>query len=236
MRLPGRQGRPRRASGEHGPGRRHAGVAAAAACAALLGAACSGPAAHPAAASQPQPAATVSAPASARSSPTRAPGPASTPAPVPAPAGATAPPGCATSALTVAIGQENGAAGSIYYPLEFRNVSGASCTLFGYPGVSFATGIGGRQLGGAAVRNPAFAAQLVTLAPGATAHASLQVVVAQNYPASICDPVTAHWLRIFPPNQFAPLYLSFTAVTCTGRIPSGSTLGIYAVRPGTTGP
>jgi Protein of unknown function (DUF4232) len=241
-----RQGRPSRARGGRGPGWRPAGAVAAAALLgiALLGMGCSGPAAHPAAASRPQPAttvktappATVTAPAPAQSSPPAAPGPVSTRAPAPAPAGATAPPGCATTALTVAIGQENGAAGSIYYPLEFRNVSGASCTLIGYPGVSFATGVGGREIGGAAVRNPTFAAQLVTLAPGATAHASLQVVVAQNYPASLCDPVTAHWLRIFPPNQRAPLYLSFTAVTCTGRIPSGTTLGIYVVRPGTTGP
>jgi hypothetical protein len=143
---------------------------------------------------------------------------------------------CATSALRVGIGQANGAAGSIYYPLVFTNVSGTDCTMFGYPGVSFVSAISGRQLGGAAVRNPTFAPQPVTLSPGATAHASLQVVVAQNYPAAICHPVTAHRLRVYPPGQFAPLYLGFTAQTCTAHVPGGSTLGIYVVRPGSTGP
>jgi hypothetical protein len=108
--------------------------------------------------------------------------------------------------------------------------------MFGYPGVSFVTGISGSELGGAAARNATFASQTVTLAPGATAHASLQVVVAQNYPVSVCQPVTAHWLRIYPPDQFAPLYIKFTAVTCTGTAAGGSTLGIYVVRPGSTGP
>jgi len=108
--------------------------------------------------------------------------------------------------------------------------------MFGYPGVSFVTGISGSQLGGAAVRNPTFAPHSVTLSPGATAHASLQVVVAQNYPPATCRPVTAHWLRIYPPGQFGSLYISFTAVTCTGPVAGGSTLGIYVVRPGPTGP
>jgi hypothetical protein len=108
--------------------------------------------------------------------------------------------------------------------------------LYGYPGVAFVSAPGGKEIGGPAVRNPTFPKQLVTRAPGATAHASLQVVIAANYPASLCKPVTAHWLRVFPPSEYAALDVAFTAQTCTGKIPSGSTLGIYVVRPGTTGP
>jgi Protein of unknown function (DUF4232) len=184
--------------------------------------------------------------------------PSTTPAGSPSPAPATAPPvpaagpptgpaagtpappraagGCASGALRVSVGTASGAAGSIYYPLDFRNTSAASCTLLGYPGVSFVASPGAGQLGGAAVRNPAFQPTLVTLAPGAVAHASVQVVVAQNYPASLCKPVTAHWLRVYPPGQFAPVYARLTAQTCTGAIPGGSTLGIYVVRPGANGP
>jgi hypothetical protein len=173
-----------------------------------------------------------SSPAPASPAPTAAPSSAApttaAPSPVPVP--------CTTSALHVGIGKANGAAGSIYYPLVFTNVSGTDCTMFGYPGVSFVSATSGRQLGGAAVRNPTFAPRPVTLSPGATAHASLQVVVAQNYPASICHPVIAHRLRVYPPGQFAPLYLGFTAQTCTAHVPGGSTLGIYVVRPGSTGP
>jgi hypothetical protein len=144
---------------------------------------------------------------------------------------------CLTSALRLSLGAANGAAGSIYYPLDFRNISGRACSLFGYPGVSFVAAPGAApQLGGAAVRNDTFGPSLVTLAPGAVAHASVQVVVAQSYPAALCKPVTAHFLRVYPPGQFAPLYASLTAMTCTGAIPGRSTLGIYVVRPGANGP
>jgi hypothetical protein len=154
----------------------------------------------------------------------------------PTPADGTAAAGCAPDALRLAIGPASGTAGSFYYPLQFTNVSGSACTMYGYPGVAFVTGPGGSPIGGAAVRDPAFASELVTLAPGAVAHASLQVAIAANYPANICDPVTAHWLQVYPPNQYSALYVPFTAQTCTGSIPSGSTLGIYVVRPGATGP
>jgi Protein of unknown function (DUF4232) len=147
-----------------------------------------------------------------------------------------APAACSTGGLRVSLGAPGGAAGSIYYPLDFRNVSGAACSLFGYPGVSFVAAPGTGQLGGAAVRNDTFGPSLVTLAPGAVAHASVQVVVAQSYPAALCRPVTAHFLRVYPPGQVAPLYASLTAATCTGAIPGRSTLGIYVVRPGANGP
>ena len=35
-----------------------------------------------------------------------------------------------------AVDQGNGAAGTIYYPLEFTNLSGRTCSLYGFPGVS----------------------------------------------------------------------------------------------------
>lgn len=165
-------------------------------------------------------------------SPAPAPGSAG-PAPEPVAAG---PGACPVSSLRVTVGAPNGAAGSIYYPLDFTNVSPVTCTLYGYPGVSFATGSGGAVLGRPAVRDPAFPAALVTMTSGDTAHASMQVQVAQSYPAAVCRPVTAHWLKVYPPDSYVPVYVGFTAVTCTGHVPSGSTLGIDVVRPGVTGP
>jgi Protein of unknown function (DUF4232) len=213
----------------------------------LLTAACSGPAVHlqagsrgagrrsasvsQTAAASTTPTARSSSPPAGSSAPSPSPAPSVTGVPVPTPLAQ-----CSTGALRVSVGPANGAAGSIYYPLDFTNVSAAACGMYGYPGVSFVSAPGGSELGGAAVRNRTFAPSLVTLEPGAVAHASVQVAIAQNYPAPICKPVTAHWLRVYPPGQFAPLYASLTAVTCTGAIPSGSTLGIYVVRPGANGP
>jgi len=129
---------------------------------------------------------------------------------------------CATSALRGSLPAVGGAAaGHTYYPLSLTNDSAASCTLYGYPGVSFVSSPGGSQIGAAAARSTSayvFQAQppqTVTLAPGQTAHAGLQLVTFGDFPASQCDVVTAHWVRVYPPNQTAPLYISFTAQTCT---------------------
>ena len=81
--------------------------------------------------------------------------------------------------------------------------------------MSFVSGIGGSQIGIPATENPTVPRKLITLAPGQTGHAELQVVDAGNYPPSSCGMVTAHWLKIYPPNQTAPLYASFTAQACS---------------------
>lgn len=157
--------------------------------------------------------------------------PASSSAPSPsvssAPAG---PAACVTSALSASLGQGNGAAGSTIIPLEFRNTSSSACTLFGYPGVSFVTGPGGSQIGNSASEDSATPRQPITLAAGATAHALLQVAVAQNYPPSRCHLAKAHWLKIFPPGETAPLYLKFNSDTCTAK--SIRVLAVQTVQPG----
>jgi hypothetical protein len=147
---------------------------------------------------------------------------------------ATGAPACATSALHVAVptGAGNAAAGSSYYPVQFANTSSSPCTLYGYPGVSFVTAVGGSQIGIPATRNPALAARLVTLSPGQTVHAELQVADAQNYPPTDCGLVTAHWLKIYPPNQTAPVYVSFTAQTCSKP---KTILSVQTVQTGTSG-
>jgi hypothetical protein len=112
------------------------------------------------------------------------------------------------------------ASGHYYYPLNLTNDSNAKCTLYGYPGVSFVTSAGGSQIGAAADRDTPGAlgdkpAQTVTLAPGQTAHAVLELNTAGAYSPAACGLVSAHWIRVYPPNQTAPLYISFTAQTCT---------------------
>jgi hypothetical protein len=143
---------------------------------------------------------------------------------------------CATSALKASVNtaKPGAAAGSIYYPLDLTNISGSTCTVFGYPGVSFVTGPSGTLIGRAATRNPVKPATTVTLAPGQVAHATLQVAQAGNYDPAQCKPVTAHWLRIFPPDQTAPLFVSFTTKACSARLPHsvGSQLAVSVFQPG----
>ncbi len=124
---------------------------------------------------------------------------------------------CSTSALSVSLdsNQGGGAAGSTYLPINFTNTSGAGCALYGYPGVSFVTGPGGTQIGAAATRASGASSVSVTLAAHATAHAWLQVVEAGNYPASTCHPVTAHWLKVYPPGNTEATYIGHSFPACS---------------------
>ena len=154
----------------------------------------------------------------------------SAPATTPAVAG---PAPCPTRYLGVKAGLSQGTAGSIYQVIDFTNISNVSCTLYGYPGISFAsTGSSGGQIGLSAKENPTPPRELVTLAPGATAHARLRIVAAGNFPPATCGMVTAHWLVIYPPNQTTPVYLKYTSPTCSKQV---QILTVNVVQPGSGG-
>ena len=127
---------------------------------------------------------------------------------------------CLTSGLSIRLGAEDGAAGSVYEPILFTNTSGHPCTLFGYPGVSFVAPATGHQVGSAAVRNPQHAPAGLTLAPGASASAMLQVVDDHNFPPTNCQTVTVSGLRVYPPGNTAAAYLPFggPATACSTHV------------------
>jgi hypothetical protein len=156
-------------------------------------------------------------------------------APSPTPSATTAPaqPGeCTTAALHVTAGTSQGAAGTIYYDIDFTNVSSSSCVLAGYPGVSLVSvgNAAGSQIGSDAKRSSASPASPVTLTPGGTAHAQLGVAQAGAFPVSKCQPVTAHWLKVFPPDQTVAAYVSFSTATCAST--SVSTMRISTISAG----
>jgi hypothetical protein len=125
-----------------------------------------------------------------------------------------------TLKVTVNTNQTGVAVGSSYYPVDFTNTASAPCGLYGYPGVSFVTSGDGtsHQIGAAAQQNAGFGKVAVRLAAGGVAHAWLQVSQAGNYPSTTCQPVTAHWLRVYAPGQTQALYVnqSFSACSSDG--------------------
>ncbi|HEY2578486.1 MAG TPA: DUF4232 domain-containing protein [Streptosporangiaceae bacterium] len=142
---------------------------------------------------------------------------------------------CPATALHATVNRTQGgaAAGTDYVALDFTNVSAHSCVLFGFPGVSWVSGQPGSQLGNAASRVTSDSSVNVTLAPGAVAHAWLGIADAGNFPAATCKPVTAHWLRVYPPDQFGSVYVPFSAQVCSAKITGGSTpLSVMPVRAG----
>ena len=140
------------------------------------------------------------------------------------------PPVCLASGLQAQLGGANAAAGTTYQTVSFTNTSPARCGLDGFPGVSFVTGPGGHQIGAPATRSHVLAPVLVTLAPGQAAHVTLGVAVAGNFPAGQCQPVTADWLKIYPPGDYGSLYIRFHTPACARS--SLSILSVTAVRAG----
>ncbi|MDI5969812.1 DUF4232 domain-containing protein [Streptomyces sp. SL13] len=148
--------------------------------------------------------------------------------------GATSTPGtgagrCATRDLQASVGASQGTAGSTYMALDFKNISGKTCTLYGYPGVSQAGGSPVNQIGHAATESDLVGRALVTLAPGATGNALLRIVDAGNFSSATCEPTTAKYLQIFPPSQTTPIYLAFNSQACAG---SSQLLTVSVIRAG----
>jgi Protein of unknown function (DUF4232) len=144
-------------------------------------------------------------------------------------------PACSTSHLAVwiGVGAGGGAAGSTYYPLEFTNRSSQSCHLYGFPGVSATAN--GRQAGSAAQRNHLAPERSIVLAPGASAHALLQITDVANFDRTACRPVTAAGLVVYPPNQTASAFIPFRFAACAARGPAFLSVGPVQARVGIPG-
>lgn len=163
----------------------------------------------------------------APSSPSGSAAPAAEPSLTPAAQAGSGP--CPTRSLQAKAGAGQGTAGSTFQVIDFTNIGKVTCTLYGYPGVSLAGGTPIKQIGLAAVESKTAARTLVTLKPGAVANAVLQIVDAENYPPAKCGLATATYLQIYPPNQTAPIYLSYNAKTCTKPV---QTLTVTVVQAG----
>lgn len=136
---------------------------------------------------------------------------------------------CTSANLHISLASGGAGAGTDFTIVNFTNNGSASCTLYGFPGVSLANS-SGAQIGAAATRNPSKPSALVTLAPGAKANATLGVANAQNYPAANCKPTAAAQLRVFPPNQTKAIEVPFSTTGCA--VSTAHQLSVTAVTAG----
>jgi uncharacterized protein DUF4232 len=115
----------------------------------------------------------------------------------------------------VAVSQSDGAAGSIFYPLQFTNLSRHACAMRGFPGVS-AISRNGHQLGSPAGWDHTRPVRTVVLAPGGTAHAILRYGDVTVATAPGCHPVSSMFeLRVYPPGQRQATYAAFSMEACS---------------------
>jgi len=152
-----------------------------------------------------------------------------TSAPASASPASSGPQPCATTSLKLAVGQSNGAAGTIFYPLDFTNTASSACTMYGYPGVAFVTSPGGSVIGAPASRRSPPVPAVVTLAPGATAHATLavsDVLIGNN----CVHKVQVRWVQVYPPDQFSALFAGLSRPGCADK--TLVTMGVTTVTSG----
>jgi hypothetical protein len=100
-----------------------------------------------------------------------------------------------------------GAAGHTDVRIEFTNTSSQSCSMHGFPGVSFVGDNNGTQIGAPAQRESGAPESTVDLAPGGTAYAALLIANAQNYDAATCQPTPVDGFRVYPPNSTTALFV-----------------------------
>lgn len=129
-------------------------------------------------------------------------------------------PACATRSLVIWIDTHgDGTAGSTFFKLHFTNLSAGRCTLSGFPGVS-AVDLAGHRLGSPAARDTHTRVRTVTLGPGRSATAVLQVADTGVFTPADCGAVTAAGLRVFPPNRTRSKIVPFPFQACSRAGPT----------------
>jgi hypothetical protein len=137
---------------------------------------------------------------------------------------------CHSSDLSLKIGTGGAGAGTYHTNLVLTDKSTHSCTLYGYPGVSWVAGDNGTQVNDPFERESG-TKKTITLKPGGVAHVVLVTHSALAYPTEKCKPVQVRGLRIYPPDETASIFLSRPTTECSAK---GVNLG--QVEPAASGP
>jgi hypothetical protein len=138
---------------------------------------------------------------------------------------------CKAADLKLSIGRGDAAAGTVYKPLVFTNISDHSCVIQGFPGVSYVGGADGHQVGAAAFRAGDKGGP-ITLGKGDTASAAIGFVNVQNYDASTCQPQPVRGLRVYPPQETASMFVDLPGTGCGNEKIPGNQLTVKTIVKG----
>ena len=137
---------------------------------------------------------------------------------------------CKAANLKLSIGSGDAAAGHFYVPIVFTNTGSASCTMRGWPGVSYVTGDSGSQVGQPAKRTGT-EGPAVTLAPNAVASSVVTVTDVAVFDASSCQPTPVRGFRVYAPDDTASMFVPRSGTGCAGNPPSPQ-LQVQTVKAG----
>lgn len=137
---------------------------------------------------------------------------------------------CKAANLKLSIGSGDAAAGHFYVPIVFTNTGSTSCTMRGWPGVSYVTGDSGSQVGQPAKRTGT-EGSTVRLAPHAVASSVITVTDVAVFDASSCQPTPVRGFRVYAPDDTASMFVSRSGTGCAGNPPSPQ-LQVQTVKAG----
>jgi hypothetical protein len=134
---------------------------------------------------------------------------------------------CRSSQLAMSAGGTNGAAGTIYHALVFRNVSTSACVVTGIPTVHPLRRLAAGDYLGPRARPQSVAGVglPIRLVPGARASAAFGVGETANYPRTACAPAPAVGVAVSVSGARGVVPLAFS--TCT-KLVSTSIRGVVA--------
>ncbi len=95
-------------------------------------------------------------------------------------------PRCSANQLSLSLGQQQGTAGTLYTPLVWMNKSKENCTVDGYPAVALYDS-NGKPVGLPASDDTSKTPAMLTVAPGATVHATVGTHDPGAYPPGTCS-------------------------------------------------
>lgn len=100
-----------------------------------------------------------------------------------------------------------GAAGSYGVAIILTNSGQRSCTLQGWPGVSFVGDGNGTQIGAPAALDRSSSHETHTLAPGGEVQTIVQIAQTGNYDAAECRPQATDGFRVYPPGSLESIFV-----------------------------
>ena len=130
---------------------------------------------------------------------------------------------CTGAQLGVHLGSSEGAAGTTYQTVRFRNTSSSACTLEGFPRFVYLNADDNR-IGFPAV--PTGTSHAVTILPGHVAVAALGIPAYQNFPTNRCHPQQAAAIRVTAPGTHKHHRLPLAVTVCTTRFGASTSLAV----------
>ncbi len=136
-------------------------------------------------------------------------------------------PRCRASALSMSLGASNGAAGTIYHALVFRNISTSACVVTGIPTVRAMRSLAAADYVGARARAITTAGYglPIRLAPGARASVAYGISETGNWPSATCAPAPAVAIAVTISGARGVIPLKFSICT---KVVSTSIRGVVA--------